>query len=68
MTQRLMAAHTVSEAELSALAQARAEAVTQALRDSAKVDPARIATAAPRAIAGDADRSVPTSLELGLAK
>jgi hypothetical protein len=68
MTERLMQARSVSDAELTALARSRGEAIATALRDSAKVDPARITTAAPQASSADADRTVDVRMELGLAK
>jgi hypothetical protein len=59
----------VEDAALAALAQQRGEAVASALRVGAKVDAARVSTAAPRAVEGDdKERSVQTTLELGVAK
>ena len=68
MARRLIEARPVEDTALTELAQQRGEAIATTLRAAAKVDPARVATAPPHAVEGDAERVVETTLELGIVK
>ncbi len=67
MARRLIEARPVEDTALTGLAQQRGEAIATTLRAAAKVDPARVTTAAPHAIDGDSER-VETTLELDVIK
>jgi hypothetical protein len=67
MVRQLTDARPVDEAELAALARRRGEAVGEALREAAQIDPARIATGEPQALQRDEARTVEVTLELGAA-
>jgi hypothetical protein len=67
MARRLIEARPVEDTALTGLAQQRGEAIATTLRAAAKVDPARVTTAAPHAMDGDSER-VETTLELDVIK
>ncbi|MCC6534239.1 MAG: DUF748 domain-containing protein [Burkholderiales bacterium] len=68
MSQQLIAAQAVTDEELMALAQRRGAAIAQELSQAGKVDRDRLSTAAPHAVAADADGPVPSDLDLALVK
>ena len=68
MVRRLIEARPVDDAALTELAQRRGEAVAQALAATKKIEPARLGTAAPRAIEAGPEERVATNLELGVVK
>jgi hypothetical protein len=68
MAQRLVEAFPVSDADLSALAQRRGEAIATELRDAGKVDAARLSTSSSQASDTDSAKVVGCALELGVAK
>jgi hypothetical protein len=68
MAQRLIESFPVADADLSALAQRRGEAVAVELREVGKLDAARLSVSPPQPSATDVPKAVGTVLELGVAK
>jgi hypothetical protein len=68
MVRRLIESRSVEDTALAELAKQRGDTIATTLRDAAKVDPARVATAAPQATKADAQGAVESTLELGVAK
>jgi hypothetical protein len=68
MAQRLIDAHPIGAAELDALAAARAERIVNELVGAGKLDPARVARGAARAVENASEQAVSLELKLGVAK
>jgi uncharacterized protein involved in outer membrane biogenesis len=68
MVRRLIEARPVEDSALTELARRRGDAIAEALRANGKIDPARLGTAAPRAIETAPEDSVATNLDLGVVK
>jgi hypothetical protein len=68
LTERLIDAHPVTEAQLRELATRRGEAIVKELIDAGKTDAARISALAPEEVSSESMKVVPVALELGVAK